>query len=392
MTRRQFSDQEWSLYDWPFFSEEHFELAEQADSWAQAELEKPHPADFAAHCRQIVASLGSAGLLDTIVPPEGSKFDARSLCVVREALTYHDALFDAMFTMQGIGTLAIQRQGTPEQKDRYLPGCRTGTSVAAFALTEPDGGSDVAATATTAQRTDDGWVINGRKTLISNAGFADHYLVVARTGEAPGAKGLSVFIVDADNPGVSCGEPIEFIAEHPAGPVDFTECRVPNGAMIGESGQGFSVAMGAFDIFRPSVGAAGVGLARRALAETLRRVRTRTLFGKAMAEQQGVQMILADMGCDIDTGALAVYRAAWINDMRGDLTPYAASMAKLVASEAAGRVADMAVQLAGGAGVTRGNLVEKLYREARAMRIYEGASEVQKLVVGRGLAKGTARP
>jgi acyl-CoA dehydrogenase len=392
MTRSDFPDQDWYLYDWPFFDAAHHELAGKASAWARAQAPAPHHADSATHCRSIVSSLGKAGLLQSVVPPEETAFDARSLCVVREVLTYEDALYDAMFAMQGIGTLAIRNHGTAEQKARYLPGCRDGSRVAAFALTEPDGGSDVAATATTAQRTDDGWVINGRKTLISNAGFADQYLVVARTGEAPGAKGLSVFIVDADTPGVSFGPPIDFIAEHPAAPVDFEECRIPGNAIVGEAGQGFAVAMGAFDVFRPSVGAAGVGMARKAMAEALQRVRSRTLFGKTMAEQQGVQMMIADMASDLDTAALAVYRAAWINDKRGDLTPYAASMAKLVASEAAGRVIDKAVQLSGGAGVTRGNIVEKLYREARAMRIYEGASEVQKLIVGRGLLKGTARP
>jgi len=387
-----FPDQEWSLFDWPFFEPKHHSLAARAVAWAKTQGEVAHGEDFAAHCRSIVASLGAAGLLEAIVPQDDEPFDARSLCILREALTYEDALFDALFAMQGIGTLAIRKHGTPEQKERYLPGHRDGSRVAAFALTEPEGGSDVASTATTARRTDDGWIIDGRKTLISNAGFADQYLVIARTGEAPGAKGLSVFIVDADAPGISFGEPIDFIAQHPAAPVTFEECRIGAGALVGEPGQGMAVAMGAFDVFRPSVGAAAVGLARRAMAEALRRVRTRILFGNIMAEQQGVQMMVADMASDLDTAALSVYRAAWIHDVRGDLTPYAASMAKLVASEAAGRVVDKAVQLSGGAGVTRGNLIEKLYREVRAMRIYEGASEVQKLIVGRGLLKGSARP
>ncbi|MDR7101102.1 acyl-CoA dehydrogenase family protein [Croceicoccus sp. BE223] len=387
-----FPDQDWYLYDWPFFEQAHHDLAQRARDWVAARADQPHDADFAAHCRSIVASLGKAGLLEAAVPQPDEPFDARSLCVLREVLTYEDALYDALFAMQGIGTLAIRNHGTAEQKERYLPGCRDGSRVAAFALTEPDGGSDVAATATMARETDDGWVIDGRKTLISNGGFADQYMVVARTGEAPGARGLSVFLVDADAPGISFGEPIEFIAEHPAAPVNFDECRVPASALLGERGKGFSVAMGAFDVFRPSVGAAGVGLARRAMAEALKRVRERTLFGQSMAEQQGVQMMVADMAGDLDTAALSVYRAAWIHDVRGDLTPYAASMAKLVASEAAGRIVDKAVQLSGGAGVTRGNLVEKLYREVRAMRIYEGASEIQKLIVGRGLLKGNARP
>jgi len=386
------SDQSWSLFEWPFFEKKHHDLAHRVSAWAKAAAVREEPENFNSHCQSIVPSLGKAGFLEAVVPSEGVPFDVRSLCVIREALTYEDALFDAMFTMQGIGTLAIQRHGSPAQKERYLPPCRDGSQVAAFALTEPEGGSDVAATATTATRTDDGWVIEGEKTLISNAGFADHYLVVARTGEAPGARGLSVFIVDADNEGLKCGEPIDFIAEHPAAPVSFHECRVPREALVGEAGKGFAVAMGAFDIFRPSVGAASVGLARRAMGEALRHVRKRELFGNVMGELQGVQMMLADMACDVDTAALAVYRAAWVHDVRGDASPYVSSMAKLVASEAAGRVADKAVQLLGGAGVTRGNLVEKLYREARAMRIYEGASEVQKLIVGRGLSRGKARP
>lgn len=382
----------WSLYDWPFFGTEHHALAARAAEWARAQHGAVTGGSLAERGRAIVASLGAAGLLESAVPPIDQRFDARSICVVREALTYEEALFDAMYTMQGIGTLAIRNHGTPAQQERYLPGCRDGSRVAAFALTEPDGGSDVASTATTAHRTDDGWVLDGRKTLISNAGFADHYLVVARTGEAPGAKGLSVFIVDAETPGIAFGEPIDFVAEHPAAPVSFHECRLPADALVGERGQGFAVAMGAFDVFRPSVGAAAIGLARRAMDEVLGRVRARVLFGKPMADQQGVQMMLADMAGDVESAALAVYRAAWVHDVRGDLTPYVASMAKLLASEAAGRVVDKAVQLSGGAGVTRGNLVEKLFREARGMRIYEGASEVQKLIIGRGLIKGAAKP
>ena len=297
-----------------------------------------------------------------------------------------------MFTMQGIGTLALQQHGTPAQQARYLDPCRRGESVAAFALTEPDSGSDAAATATSATRDGDEYVLNGDKTLISNAGFADHYIVIARTGEAAGARGLSAFIVDAETPGLTCGEPIDFIAEHPAASVAFRDCRVPADALIGESGQGFKVAMGAFDIFRPSVGAAAVGLARRALEEVLTRVRNRELFGEPMGNMQSIQMTLADMAADIDTAALAVYRAAWARDERGERDAYPSSMAKLVAAEAAGRVVDKAVQIFGGAGVTRGSLIEKLYREARPMRIYEGASEVQKVIIARSLLKGRAQP
>lgn len=385
-------DAGWSLVDWPFFEPRHHALAERVVAWSQAQRHPDAGSDFAEHCRAIVKSLGEAGLLDFVVPESVDQFDVRSLCVIREGLTYEEALHDAMFTMQGIGTLAIQQHGTAAQKERYLPRCRSGDAVAAFALTEPEGGSDVAATATVATRDGDGYVLDGAKTLISNAGFADHYIVIARTGEAPGARGLSAFIVDADTPGLECGPPIDFIAEHPAASVAFNGCRVGAEAVIGEPGQGFRVAMGAFDIFRPSVGAAAVGLARRAYAETLDRVRTRQLFGKSMGELQGVQMTIADIAADLDTAALTVARAAWAHDVRGDRGSYGPSMAKLVAAEAAGRIVDKGVQLCGGMGVTRGSVIERLYREARPMRIYEGASEVQKLIVARQVIAGKATP
>ena len=376
----------WKLWDWPFFDVRHTELAESVTRFIR-EFRDDHAADLSTRSRRIAAALGEAGLLRWVVPDSFEQFDVRALCVLREALTYEDALLDAIFTMQGIGTLAIQRFGTPEQKARYLPHARQGTRVAAFALTEPEAGSDAASVSTTAVRDGDGYRLNGSKTLISNANFADHFIVVARTGEAEGARGLSAFIVDAGTPGLQVGEPIEFIAEHPAGSLAFADCRVPATALLGESGQGFKVAMGAFDIFRPSVGAAAVGLSRRALGEAISRVSTRRLYGKPMSELQTVQMTLADMASDVDTAALSVYRAAWEWDLGRDRRSYAPSMAKLVASEAAGRVVDQAVQLCGGAGVTRGSLIEKLYREARPMRIYEGASEVQKIIVGRQLLK-----
>ena len=382
----------WALWRWPFFEDSHYELADGVLAWlkdAQALAEEP---DLAKKGRAIVQSLGKAGLLHYLVPDSLDAFDVRSLCVIREALTYNEALFDAMFTMQGIGTLAIQEHGTPGQKEKYLDPCRDGSAVAAFALTEPESGSDAAATATTATRDGDDFVLNGDKTLISNAGFADHYIVIARTGEDAGARGLSAFIVDADTPGLEAGDPIEFIAEHPAASLALRDCRVSADALIGEAGQGFRVAMGAFDIFRPSVGAAAVGLARRAMEETLERVQSRKMFGEPMGNMQSIQMTLADMAADIDTAALSVYRAAWARDVRGERDSYPPSMAKLVAAEAAGRVVDKAVQIFGGMGVTRGNLIEKLYREARPMRIYEGASEVQKVIIGRSLLRGRAQP
>lgn len=385
------SNEGWSLWQWPFFDEKHHLLARKVSAWTASAHGTFDHLDFASKCRAIARSLGDAGFLSYVIPEAGVEFDVRALCVIREALTYDEALYDNMFTMQGIGTLAIQQHGSAAQTKRYLARCRQGEAVAAFALTEPEGGSDVASTATTAERDGDGYVINGAKTLISNAGFADHYIVIARTGEAPGSRGLSAFIVDADTAGLTTGDPIDFMAEHPAAPVSFVNCRVGADALIGEAGQGFKVAMGAFDIFRPSVGAAATGLSRRAFDETLSRVRARQLFGKPMAELQGVQMTLADIATDIDTAALAVYRAAWLHDVRGERNSYAPSMAKLAATEAAGRVVDRCVQLFGGLGVTRGNLIEKLYREARPMRLYEGTSEVQKLIIGRNLINGRAR-
>jgi acyl-CoA dehydrogenase len=387
----------WKLCDAPYFEPAHRELAERVTRWTSRALQgaaasataKSSGAEdsqrLAAECRTIARELGEAGLLGYVVPPDPGRFDVRSLCVIREALTYECALADAVFAMQGIGTLAIQQFGSHEQQAKYLDPCRRGTAIAAFALTELEAGSDVASLKTTASRSGHSFVINGEKTLISNAGFADHYVVVARTGEAPGSRGLSAFIVDAGTPGLHAGPPIQFIAEHPAASLRFEDCRIPAGALIGTAGQGFKVAMAAFDIFRPSVGAAAIGLARRALAETLARVSGRNLFGKPMGDMQSVQMMLADMAADIDAAALTVYHAAWVHDVRKDSGSYAASMAKLVATESAARVVDRAVQLHGGAGVTQGNLIEQLYREARPMRIYEGASEVQKLIIARKL-------
>jgi acyl-CoA dehydrogenase len=296
-------------------------------------------------------------------------------------------LADAVFAMQGIGTLALRRFGSADLQERYLGPCRRGERIAAFALTEPETGSDVASMTTSAVPEGDHYVINGAKTLISNAGFADHYLLVARTGEAPGAKGLSMFMVDSDTPGLEVGPPIDFIAPHPAASLRFRDCRVHRRQLVGAPGQGFKAAMAAFDVFRPSVGAAAVGLSRRALHETLCHASRRRLFGKTMVSLDGVQMNLADMATDLEAAALLVYRAAWSHDVRARSTPYEASMAKLAGSEAAGRVADRAVQLLGGLGVTQGQLVEQLFREARPMRIYEGSSEVQKLVIARDMLK-----
>ena len=378
----------WNLWPWPFFDPAHRELAERVVAW-NAEGHGKTYATMQDECRDLVRRLGASGLLDYVVPQGETPFDVRSICLIREGLTFEHALADAMFTMQGIGTLALRRLGTAAQREKYLEPCRTGQAIAAFALTEPETGSDVASMTTEARRDGDYYFINGAKTLISNAGIADHYLVVARTGEAPGARGLSMFIVDADTPGLHVSEPIDFIAPHPAASLTFTECRVPAANLIGEPGQGFKAAMAAFDIFRPSVGGAGVGLARRALAETLAHTGKRRLFGKPMHALEGVQMALAEMATDVEGAALLVYRAAWSHDVLGERGAFQACMAKLAGSEAAGRVVDRAVQLLGGQGVTRGNIVEQLYREARPMRIYEGASEIQKLVIARSMIKNS---
>ncbi|MCX7169968.1 MAG: acyl-CoA dehydrogenase family protein [Proteobacteria bacterium] len=379
----------WTLWDWPFFEPSHQKLADRVLAWNASSSAVHADDDYVAECRGIVRSLGEAGLLDYMVPWPEQDFDLRSICLIRESLTYEHALADALFTMQGMGTLAIQRFGSPLQKDKYLAPCRSGLRIAAFALTEPEAGSDVASMTTEARPDGKTFVLNGEKTLISNAGFADHYIVFARTGEAPGSRGLSAFIVDADTPGLIAGPPIHFIAPHPAAPVSFTDCRIPESALIGARGQGFKVAMAALDVCRPSVGAAAVGLARRAMEICLQRVTTRYVSGKPLADMQSVKMTLADMAADIDMAALAVYRAAWEHDVRrvrgSHAAMYAASIAKLAGSEAAGRVVDKAVQLCGGMGVTQGNLIEELYREARPMRIYEGASEVQKLIIARSL-------
>jgi acyl-CoA dehydrogenase len=382
---------DWSLWPWPFFEPHHRELAALAAAW-RSPLGDDEVDDKAMPeaCRAIAASLGEAGLLEIVVPQPGSRIDVRAVCIAREALAYRSVLADTVIAMQGIGTAAILHNGTNFQKAHYLSAAREGRAIAAFALTEPGSGSDVANIATRAERDGGHYVLNGAKVYISNAPFADHYVVIARTGEAPGAKGLSAFIVDAGTPGLEAGSPTTLIAPHPVAPLTFRDCRIPASAMLGEPGRGFAVAMATFDVFRTSVGAAAIGMARRALDETLERVKSRHLFGGFMAEIPGVQTQIAEMSMDIDLGALAVYRAAWAKDTIGGRCTREASMAKLAGSEAAGRVIDRAVQIFGGMGVTRGCMIEQLYREVRATRIYEGASEVQMLVIGRSLLAGAS--
>lgn len=375
----------WSLWPWPFFEERHRSLAERVGAWRCPVDHEVDEAEMGLACRAIARSLGESGFFDMVVPREGETVDVRAVCVAREAISYQSVLADNVIAMQGIGTGALWLHGTPEQKAQYLDPVRRGEKIAAFALTEPATGSDVASITTSARRDGSDYVLDGGKTFISNAPFADHYIVIARTGEAPGARGLSAFIIDAGTKGMVAGEPIHLMAPHPLAPLTFEDCRVPASSLIGQPGKGFGIAMATFDIFRTSVGAACVGMARRALDETLERMRERRLFGSAMAEIPGVQSKLADMSIDLDTAALAVYRAAWTKDTTGGRCSREVSIAKYAGTEAAGRILDAAVQLFGGMGVTRGSIVEQLYREVRPARLYEGASEVQKLVIARNL-------
>lgn len=378
---------DWTLWDLPFFEPHHRELAERLAAWRLPEVDEE--GDLETACRAVARSLGEAGFLDVAVPAPGPDgrfgIDVRAVCIAREYLGYRSALADSVLAMQGIGTGALWLHARPPLRDRYLDRARKGEAIAAFALTEPDSGSDVASIATRAEKSGDGYVINGEKAYISNAPFADHYVVVARTGEAPGARGLTAFMVDAGTPGLIAGEPTDVIARHPVAPLVFDNCRVGADSVIGEPGRGFGIAMATFDIFRTSVGAAALGMGRRALDETVDRVKTRKLFGAPMSDLPNVQSKLAEMVIDLETAALAVYRAAWAKDTTGGRCSREASIAKYVGSENASRVIDNAVQLFGGMGVTRGSVVEQLYRDIRPTRIYEGASEVQKIVIARDL-------
>jgi acyl-CoA dehydrogenase len=309
------------------------------------------------------------------------KLDVRSLCLIRETLARTSGLADFAFAMQGLGSASIALFGSDALRQRYLPKVCAGTQIAAFALSEPEGGSDVSAMRTAARRDGDHYVLDGTKTWISNGGIAGHYVVFARTGEAPGAKGLSAFVVDADAPGLSIAARIQTIAPHPLATLAFRSCRVPADHLLGKPGEGFKIAMATLDIFRSTVGAAALGFARRALDEALARVHAREAFGQKLADFQITQNRIADMAVEIDAAALLIYRAAWTRDCVADRVTREASMAKMYATEAAQRVIDAAVQLHGGLGVVSGIPVERLYREIRALRIYEGTTEIQKLVI-----------
>jgi acyl-CoA dehydrogenase len=378
--------------DWPFFDEPHRQLAAEVDAWAGEHVAHVSHDDVDAACRSLVAALGRGGWLRYCVPAAyGGKLealDSRSICLLRETLARHEGLADFALAMQGLGSGAISIAGSEDLKRRYLPKVAAGEAIAAFALSEPEAGSDVAAMACSAVQQGDHYVLNGEKTWISNGGIADFYCVFVRTGEAPGARGISAFVVDAGTPGFEIAGRIEVIAPHPLATLRFRDCRIPASQRLGAAGGGFKVAMQTLDIFRASVAAAALGFARRALDEALARAVGRKMFGQALADFQLTQAAIADMATAIDSAALLTYRAAWLRDVKGERTTREAAMAKMVATEEAQKTIDRAVQIFGGMGVVSGHPVEKLYREIRSLRIYEGATEVQKLIIAREMLKG----
>lgn len=369
-----------SFLCWPFFDAVHRDWAARLEEVASG-VHVDHN-DTDAACRTLVAELGAAGILQPTSSDDGS-FDVRTLCLARETLARHDGLADFAFAMQGLGTGAITLFGTDAQKAAWLPKTRAGQAISAFALTEPGSGSDVANSSMTAARDGDDYILNGEKTWISNGGIADVYTLFARTGEAPGARGLSAFIITPDLKGFEVAERLNTIAPHPLATLRFSDCRIPASAMLGAPGQGFKIAMSVLDVFRTTVAAAALGFARRALDEALARVSTRHVQGAPLFDLQMVQGHIAEMAVDVDASALLIYRAAWTRDAGAPRITREAAMAKLFATDQAQQVIDKAVQLFGGDGVRSGQMVESLYREIRALRIYEGASDVQKIIIAR---------
>ena len=391
---------------WPFFDDGHRALAAELEAWVADKLPPLLAHDEAnldsvyACVGNLVRELGRAGLLQVCVPGaygSGSGragVDVRSLALARETLARASGLADFALAMQGLGSAPVSLFGSEAQKAALLPGVARGELIAAFALSEPDAGSDVAAMSTTARRDGDGWALDGAKTWISNGGLADRYVVFARSdasqrGEGKegaatgrGSKGISAFLVDADTPGLDASERIPVIAPHPLATVRFTNCRIGADRLVGEEGRGFAIAMGTLDLFRTSVGAAGLGFARRALDEATRWSLGRRMFGQALADFQLTQASIGKMATAIDASALLVYRSAWTRDVLGTRVTREASMAKMYATESAQQVIDAAVQLHGGLGVVSGSTVERLYRDVRALRIYEGATEVLQLIIG----------
>ena len=388
--------------DWPFFSTAHRDLLERLTEWAGTHFaRRVHPEGrdaVDAACRDLVSSLGLAGFTRYCVrAADGGalpEFDVRAIALVREHLAWHDGLADFAFGMQGLGSGAISLAGSPQLRQRYLPAVAAGQRIAAFALSEPDAGSDVAAMGCSARREGEAYVLDGEKTWISNGGIADFYCVFARTTpperRADGsitARGISAFVVDAEAPGLSIARRIEVMAPHPLATLRFDACRIPASQRIGEEGAGFKIAMQTLDVFRTSVAAAALGFGQRALDESLRHAAKRAMFGKKLADFQLTQAAFADMATELEAARLLTYRAAWLRD-RGELVTREAAMAKMAATETAQRVIDRAQQMFGGRGVVSGEIVERLYRDIRALRIYEGATEVQKLIIGRELLKG----
>jgi acyl-CoA dehydrogenase len=380
--------------DWPFFADPHRALAAELDAFiASGGLGEIDHGNADGACKKLVAALGQAGILRHCVPAAfggaSDVIDSRSLCLIRETLAYADGLADFAFAMQGLGTGAISLSGTDELKQAILPKIARGELISAFALTEPEAGSDVAAMSTSARRDGDTYVLDGEKVFISNGGIADVYTVFARTGEAPGTRGISAFVVYADTPGFSIAERIETIAPHPLARVRFDDCRIPASQLMGEPGEGFKIAMRTLDIFRPSVAAAALGFARRALDEAVAHARSRKMFGATLADLPTAQSTLGEMATAIDAASLLTVRTAWRRDVQKLPITREAAMAKMTATENAQWVIDQALQLFGGRGVRVGEITERLYREIRALRIYEGATEVQKLIIGRELMKAS---
>jgi len=381
---------------WPFFEASHRDFKTQLQSWTQAQFGQGHAHDESRgaidrECIALVRSLGQGGWLKPAVAGvvhggASDVIDTRTLCLVREELAWHHGLADFAFAMQGLGSGAISLKGTPQQQAEYLPRVASGHAVAAFALSEPEAGSDVASMQCSAIESPEGYRLNGEKTWISNGGIADFYVVFARTGEAPGARGISAFIVNADAPGLEIAERIDVVAPHPLAKLHFHNVLVPHAKRIGAAGEGFKVAMATLDVFRTSVAAAALGFARRALDESIAWAKQRKMFGGTLADFQITQSKLAQMATLLDAATLLTYRAAWLRDQRQRITQEAA-MAKMTATENAQQIIDMAVQMHGGMGVKKGCIVESLYREIRALRIYEGATEVQQLIIGRELLK-----
>lgn len=370
---------------WPFFEERHRALATQLERWCEATIREPHSTKVDAASKALVAELGRAGFLKLCVGDGDSRPDVRSLAIAREILARHQGLADFAFAMQGLGSGAISLFGTVEQKRQWLPRVASGEAIAAFAMTEPECGSDAANMATSAMRDGNEWVLVGEKTYISNGGIADFYLTFAHTGEGEGSRGLSAFIVPAES--LQVVERIEAIAAHPLARLKYDNVRIPADAIVGEQGEGFRIAMETLNLFRVTVGAAALGFARRALDEAITFASNRRLGSGKLSDNAVTQAKLADMATAIDASALLIYRAAWQQDVGGTDHRRAAAMAKLHATESAQQVIDAAVQMHGGMGVTKGAKVEELYREIRALRIYEGASEVQRQIIARDLLK-----